>query len=353
MAPGDRGWSLCSSDTKAFFGCADIDKGANPPPDLGRGRHQRLGAGDLRHRRAGDQRLREDPRRARPRHRSWSSRSSSAPPRTWARRPTGRAPAWSTRSRRCSWPQSINGGSAAGQLAVRAPVVAERHGQRRASRRSSTSTSPTRATSPQTVTPSVIGAPQPLSNDTGIVDAQRGIADVHRRRGQHRLLRRSTRSRCRPGRITSTATSHGTRWPAGGSGRTRRCSTRRARWRPTRCSGANESGFGHVEVRQPAAGTWTAVIFTVHNAARVRRRRSSSATRPSSSTTPGAVFPSSRTLRPGQSANFRVQVPGRAGRRPGVPPAPRHGLQHGREHPDHRPLAGAALPPGRSVRRAT
>ena len=32
VAPGDRGWSLCSSDTTQFFGCADIDHGANPPP---------------------------------------------------------------------------------------------------------------------------------------------------------------------------------------------------------------------------------------------------------------------------------------------------------------------------------
>ena len=32
VAPGDRGWSLCSSDTTHFFGCADIDHGANPPP---------------------------------------------------------------------------------------------------------------------------------------------------------------------------------------------------------------------------------------------------------------------------------------------------------------------------------
>ncbi len=32
MAPGDRGWSLCSSDTTHFHGCADIDHGANPPP---------------------------------------------------------------------------------------------------------------------------------------------------------------------------------------------------------------------------------------------------------------------------------------------------------------------------------
>src|SRR6516164_7586320 len=32
VAPGDRGWSLCSSDTAHFFGCADIDHGSNPPP---------------------------------------------------------------------------------------------------------------------------------------------------------------------------------------------------------------------------------------------------------------------------------------------------------------------------------
>ena len=32
VAPGDRGWSLCSSDTTQFFGCADIDHGTNPPP---------------------------------------------------------------------------------------------------------------------------------------------------------------------------------------------------------------------------------------------------------------------------------------------------------------------------------
>jgi subtilisin family serine protease len=32
VAPGDRGWSLCSSDTAHYFGCADIDHGTNPPP---------------------------------------------------------------------------------------------------------------------------------------------------------------------------------------------------------------------------------------------------------------------------------------------------------------------------------
>ena len=32
VAPGDRGWTLCSSDIKQFTGCGDIDKGTNPPP---------------------------------------------------------------------------------------------------------------------------------------------------------------------------------------------------------------------------------------------------------------------------------------------------------------------------------
>ena len=32
VAPGDRGWSLCSANTTEFFGCADIDHGTNPPP---------------------------------------------------------------------------------------------------------------------------------------------------------------------------------------------------------------------------------------------------------------------------------------------------------------------------------
>src|SRR6202042_349553 len=73
--------------------------------------------------------------------------------------------------------------------------------------------------------------------------------------------------------------------------------------------GTDESGFGHVEVRQPAAGTWTAVIFTVDNAAQY-----TGAVQFDYSTeqfhNAGAVFPSSETLRPGQSGNFRVQVPG-------------------------------------------
>jgi subtilisin family serine protease len=71
--------------------------------------------------------------------------------------------------------------------------------------------------------------------------------------------------------------------------------------------GADASGRGHVEVRAPQAGTWTAVIFTVNNAAVY-----SGAVQFSFSTEKfqqvGTVSPASRTLAPGQSGTFRVRV---------------------------------------------
>ena len=113
--------------------------------------------------------------------------------------------------------------------------------------------------------------------------------------------------------------------------------------------GANGSGFGHVEVRQPMAGTWTAVIFTIDNAAAYGGDvQFSYATQQFQNA--GAVFPSSRTLRPGQSANFRVQVP--AGRPETTASGCTSGrVEHRREHRHHRALAGADLQARRHVRR--
>jgi hypothetical protein len=71
--------------------------------------------------------------------------------------------------------------------------------------------------------------------------------------------------------------------------------------------GSDESGFGHVEVRKPAAGTWTAVIFTVNNAAVY-----TGAVRFSYDTDAfhgvGSISPASRTLAPGQAGTFNVTV---------------------------------------------
>ena len=71
--------------------------------------------------------------------------------------------------------------------------------------------------------------------------------------------------------------------------------------------GTNQSGFGHVEVHNPMAGTWTAVIFTVSNAPYFGAR-SSSPTRPSSSTRRVRSRRRRRTLKPGQTATFTVKV---------------------------------------------
>jgi hypothetical protein len=71
--------------------------------------------------------------------------------------------------------------------------------------------------------------------------------------------------------------------------------------------GTDRSGFGHVEVRKPNAGVWTAVIFTVNNAAAY-----SGAVRFEYDTQrfhdAGAVSPASRTLAPGQAGTFAVTV---------------------------------------------
>jgi hypothetical protein len=77
--------------------------------------------------------------------------------------------------------------------------------------------------------------------------------------------------------------------------------------------GTDHSGFGHVEVRQPNAGTWTAVIFTVHNAAQYTGAvKFSYATETFHSA--GSISPASQTLAPGQSGTFHVTVtPAQAG----------------------------------------
>jgi hypothetical protein len=67
-----------------------------------------------------------------------------------------------------------------------------------------------------------------------------------------------------------------------------------------------QSGFGHVEVSRPEAGTWTAVIYTASNANYFGPVTFSYATEdfhPS-----GSVSPASRTLAPGQAGTFSVTV---------------------------------------------
>ncbi|MBJ7597057.1 S8 family serine peptidase [Candidatus Nephthysia bennettiae] len=67
------------------------------------------------------------------------------------------------------------------------------------------------------------------------------------------------------------------------------------------------SGHGHIEVRKPAAGTWTTAIWTVKNATQytgeVRFDYFTQRFQPA-----GAVTPAARTLQPGQTAGFTVSL---------------------------------------------
>jgi hypothetical protein len=70
--------------------------------------------------------------------------------------------------------------------------------------------------------------------------------------------------------------------------------------------GVLQSGFGHVEVRRPMAGTWTAVIYTVSSAPYSGPVQFSYSTQDFH--TSGSVSPASRRLAPGQSGTFQVTV---------------------------------------------
>jgi hypothetical protein len=73
--------------------------------------------------------------------------------------------------------------------------------------------------------------------------------------------------------------------------------------------GTNQSGFGHVEVHNPIPGTWTAVIFTYSVAPTgpyFGPVQFSYSTQQFHSA--GSVSPSSQTLAPGQTGTFQVSV---------------------------------------------
>jgi hypothetical protein len=70
--------------------------------------------------------------------------------------------------------------------------------------------------------------------------------------------------------------------------------------------GSEQSGYGHVEVRRPMAGRWTAVIHTTGSAPYFGPVRYSYRTE--DFRTAGSVSPASRKLAPGQAGTFHVRV---------------------------------------------
>ena len=303
VAPGDRGWSLCSSNTAAFFGCADIDHGANPPP-------------------------------------IWAASGTSAScPETSAtaalvieayantHNGTMPSPALVERiivstatdlgapadhqgaglvntAKAVQLAESINSNSPQGntllldKTSLNATVNAGQPANMNVAVTNEGSTS-------QTVTPTVTGRPTTLSNDTGAVTLTASSPTYIDGEGRTDFYAEHTFSVPAGadnlnGNITWNAQQVGgvafeTLFdPAGNVA-------------AYSLIGTNQSGFGHVEVHNPMAGTWTAVIFTVSNApyfgSPVQFSYQTEQFHPA-----GSVSPSSSTLKPGQTAMFTVKV---------------------------------------------
>jgi subtilisin family serine protease len=305
VAPGDRGWSLCSSNTKAFFGCADIDKGTNPPPIWAAG-----GTSASAPETSGTAALVINAYE--------KTHNGQAPSPELVQQiivstaqdlgaPADRQGAGLVDTLKAvQLAESTNGGTPTGnslfvrQTSLNATVNAGQSPQFNVNVTNEGARS-------QTVTPSVIGAPQPLSNDTGSVTLSAASPTYIDGEGNTDSFQEHTftvpaGADYLNGDITWNSLSKG-------------AAVFETLFNPQgqvaaySLIGTDESGFGHVEVRQPSAGTWTAVIFTVHNAAQYTGAVQFGYSTEQFSNA-GAVFPSSRTLRPGQSANFRVQVPG-------------------------------------------
>ena len=294
VAPGDRGWSLCSSNTTAFFGCADIDHGSNPPPIWAAG-----GTSASAPETSGTAALVIEAY-AKTHHGNLPSPAlveriivSTA---TDLGAPADHQGAGLVNTLKAvQLAESINGGSPQGStLLVNKTSL---NATVNAGQTATFSVNVTNeGTGSQTVTPTVSGRPTTLSNDTGAVTLSFFVADLHRRR-----------------RHTDSYALHTFTVPAGADNLNGNIT-----WNAQQIGGVafetlfdpngavaaysligtNQSGFGHVEVHNPIAGTWTAVIFTVSNAPYFGSVRFSYQTQQFHPA--GSVAPSSKTLKPGR-----------------------------------------------------
>jgi subtilisin family serine protease len=303
VAPGDRGWSLCSSDTAHFFGCADIDHGTNPPP-------------------------------------IWAAGGTSAScPETAATaalvieayRNThgGNSPSPALVERIITSTAADLGAPADHQGAglvntLKAVQLAESIGTAspqgstllvnqtslnatvNAGQNATFSVNVTNeGTGSQTVTPTVTGRPTTLSNDTGSVTLTAGSPTYIDGEGRTDFYALHTFSvPAGAGNLNGNIT-----WNAQQVGGVAFETLFDPNGAVAAYSllGGNQGGFGHVEVHNPIPGTWTAVIFTVSNApyfgAPIRFSYSTEQFHPA-----GSVTPSSLTLAPGQTGSFSVKV---------------------------------------------
>ncbi len=311
VAPGDRGWTLCSRDTAHFTGCIDIDKGAHPPPIWAAG-----GTSASAPETSGTAALVINAYE--------KTHNGQAPSPQLVQQiivstaqdlgaPADRQGAGLVDTLKAvQLAETINGGSQpqGNSLLVRQSSLSATVDAGQTPRFNVNVTN--EGTSPQTVTPSIIGAGQQTSDDTGSVTLDstsptfidgEGNTDSY---ATHQFTVPSGADYL-TGDISWTAL-------ATGGAVYETLFNPEGQVAAYSLLGTNQSGFGHVEVRQPEAGTWTAVIFTLDTPGTQYTGDVQFDYATQQFQSAGSVFPSSRTLRPGQSANFRVSVPaGQAG----------------------------------------
>ncbi|MGZ4177552.1 MAG: S8 family serine peptidase [Solirubrobacteraceae bacterium] len=308
VAPGDRGWSLCSIDTTHFTGCGDIDRGGAPSPIWAAGgtsasapetsgtaalvmsAYAKTHGGDIPSPQLVKQIIVS------------SAQDLGAP---GNRQGAGLVDTLKA----VQLAESINGGTPQGnslfvrQTALNATVNAGDSPQFRVD---VTNT----GTSPQTVTPSLIGRPTPLSNDTGTATLDSASPTYIDGEGNTDSYTLHTfvvphGADYLNGDITWNAQPT-TAQPAG-TAVFETLFDPQGQVAAYSLLGTDHGGFGHVEVRQPDAGTWTAVIFTVHNSA-AYTGDVQFAYSTENFQSAGSVSPASQTLAPGHSGSFRVRI---------------------------------------------
>jgi len=302
VAPGDRGWSLCSSDTSKFQGCADVDHGTNPPPIWAAGGT------------------------------SASSPETSATAalviEAYAKRHQGATPSPSLVKRIIVSTATDLGAPADHQGAglvntLKAVQLAESIGTHprggtllvnkaslnatfNAGKSHTFSVAVTNeGTGPQTVTPRLSGVPTRMSDDTGTVSLSSASSSYIDGEGNTDFY--ATHQFSVPAGASNL--NGDIAWGAGKTGG----AAFETLFDPTGAVaaysllGPNQSGFGHVEVHNPLPGTWTAVIFTVSNSA-VYSGPVQFSFQTEKFHQAGSVSPVSRRLAPGKSGTFRLTV---------------------------------------------
>ncbi len=310
VAPGDRGWSLCSLDTTQFTGCTDIDHGSNPPPIWAAGgtsasAPETSGTAALVMSAYAKTHGGHMPSPALVKNIIVSTAQDLGAPAD--RQGAGLVDTLKA----VQLAETINGGSSpqgnslyVSQSQLSATTQAGHNPQFNV-------TVTNGGAHTQTVSPSVIGNASALSDDTGSVtlsDASPTYVDGEGNTDSYEehTFTVPAGADYLNGDITWAAQS------AGGA-------VYETLFDPQgnvaaySLLGTNESGIGHVEVRSPAAGTWTAVIFTVDTDIQY-----TGAVQFDYSTqqfhNAGTVVPQARTIAPGRSTTFRVSVPaGQAG----------------------------------------